>query len=207
MYIIFLRPQCSDPRFSAKYQARTIVRPLLFSGVSAAQTQTTMATASSSNLTLAHEADPEKTSDNPRNSHIPSINSDPERDIEKGDPGVKDNNETDQGDLDRRRTEPENDLVAWDGPDDKQNPQNWPKSKKYLTTVLYSTCTFCITFASSVFSTATEVTAREYGVSVEVMTLGTSLFVFVRSFLLAGFWHPYHSFSLLTHPRVSLLAH
>lgn len=37
--------------------------------------------------------------------------------------------------------------------------------------------TFCITFASSVFSTATFVAAREFHVSTEVMTLGTSLFV------------------------------
>ena len=140
-----------------------------------------MATASSSNLTLAHEEDQVKTSENPRDSHLsPSISSDHEKDIEKGDPGAKDNNEIDQGGLDRRRTEPENNVVAWDGPDDPQNPQNWSKAKKYTTTVLYSTCTFCITFASSVFSTATEVTADQFGVSLEVMTLGTSLFVLVR---------------------------
>lgn len=139
-----------------------------------------MTTASSSNLTLTHEPDLEKTSENPHDGPIRSPDNDPERDIEKGDPGAKHNNETDQGGLDRRRTEPENNVVAWDGPDDPQNPQNWSKAMKFTTTVLYSTCTFCITFASSVFSTATEVTAREYGVSTEVMTLGTSLFVFVR---------------------------
>jgi len=37
--------------------------------------------------------------------------------------------------------------------------------------------TFVITFASSVFSTATQPTAQEFGVSTEVMILGTSLFV------------------------------
>ena len=140
-----------------------------------------MATASSSNITLAHEADQGKTSDNADNTILsPSISSDREKDIEKGDPGAKDNNETDQGGLDRRRTEPENNVVAWDGPDDPQNPQNWSKAKKYTTTILYATCTFTITFASSVFSTATEVTAKQFGMSLEVMTLGTSLFVLVR---------------------------
>lgn len=37
--------------------------------------------------------------------------------------------------------------------------------------------TVCVTFASSVFSTASTVTAEKFGVSQEVMVLGTSLFV------------------------------
>ncbi|KAL2045924.1 hypothetical protein ABVK25_011945 [Lepraria finkii] len=68
-------------------------------------------------------------------------------------------------------------LIGWEGPDDPQNPQNWPKSKKYLVTVLYSILTFTLTFSSSIFSTATEATSKEFGVSPEVMTLGTSLIV------------------------------
>ncbi|MCJ1248048.1 hypothetical protein MMC30_005263 [Trapelia coarctata] len=69
------------------------------------------------------------------------------------------------------------DLVDWDGPDDPANPMNWPVSKKWIVTISFSCMTFCITFASSVFSTATQVTAELYGVSNEVMILGTSLFV------------------------------
>lgn len=42
--------------------------------------------------------------------------------------------------------------------------------------------TFCVTFASSVFSTAAVVTAEKFGVSEEVMILGTSLFVLGFSF-------------------------
>ena len=139
-----------------------------------------MATTSSSNITLAHEIDPEKTAEHARNiTATPSISSDHEKDIEKGDPGAKNNNEVDQGGLDQRRTEPETNVVAWDGPDDIENPQNWPKAKKFVTTILYATCTFTITFSSSVFSTATEVTAKEFHKSPEVMTLGTSLVVLV----------------------------
>lgn len=37
--------------------------------------------------------------------------------------------------------------------------------------------TVCVTFASSVFSSATQATARVFNVSPEVMVLGTSLFV------------------------------
>lgn len=46
--------------------------------------------------------------------------------------------------------------------------------------------TFCVSFASSVFSTATTVTASEFDVSVEVMILGVSLYVLGFAF---GKWH------------------
>ena len=70
-------------------------------------------------------------------------------------------------------------LETWDGPDDPENPVNWPLHRKYTTTVLYSGMTFCLTFASSVFSTATLDTAKLFNVSPEVMILGTALFVAV----------------------------
>ena len=72
-------------------------------------------------------------------------------------------------------------LVGWDGPNDPENPMNWPRSKKWIVTSFFSFMTFVITFASSVFSTATVVTSIEFGVSQEVTTLGTSLFVLVSS--------------------------
>ena len=81
-----------------------------------------------------------------------------------------------QAAKDRQKQE-ENNLVGWDGPDDPENPMNWSKKKKYTVTVFYATLTFCLTFASTVFSTATMVTAKLFGVSNEVMTLGTGLFV------------------------------
>ncbi|KAF2763320.1 MFS general substrate transporter [Pseudovirgaria hyperparasitica] len=68
-------------------------------------------------------------------------------------------------------------LVDWDGPDDPGNPQNWPAAKRWAITCMLGLTTFVITFASSVFSSATEATAMQFGVSMEVMTLGTSLFV------------------------------
>jgi MFS transporter, DHA1 family, multidrug resistance protein len=68
-------------------------------------------------------------------------------------------------------------LIEWDGPDDPENPLNWSKSKKWITTCVLGLMTFCVTFASSVFSNATVPTSLIYGVSTEVTTLGTSLFV------------------------------
>lgn len=108
------------------------------------------------------------------------LSSDTSHDLEKGVTGSQKHNEVDQHGEDERQTQWENNVVGWDGPSDPQNPHNWKKSKKYTVTVLYSSMTLCITFASSVFSTATMVTAKMFGVSSEVMTLGTSLFVLVR---------------------------
>ncbi|OOF98379.1 hypothetical protein ASPCADRAFT_164889 [Aspergillus carbonarius ITEM 5010] len=69
-------------------------------------------------------------------------------------------------------------LVDWDGPDDPENPQNMPRWRKWIITMSFSFMTTWITFASSVFSTATIVTAKEFDVSTEVMVLATSLVVF-----------------------------
>jgi DHA1 family multidrug resistance protein-like MFS transporter len=67
-------------------------------------------------------------------------------------------------------------LVEWDH-DDQENPFNWPQRRRWVYTVLLGLVTFVVTFASSVFSAATEVIAEQFGVSDEVSTLGTSLFV------------------------------
>ncbi|KAL4780156.1 major facilitator superfamily domain-containing protein [Aspergillus varians] len=69
-------------------------------------------------------------------------------------------------------------LVEWDGPDDPENPQNMSQARKWLITMTMSMMTIWLTFASSVFSTATIVTAKEFNVSTEVMVLATSLVVF-----------------------------
>lgn len=68
-------------------------------------------------------------------------------------------------------------LIEWNGPDDPENPMNWPSSKKWRVTITMGFMTFAVTFASSVFSNATVPVAELFGVSTEVTTLGTSLFV------------------------------
>jgi MFS transporter, DHA1 family, multidrug resistance protein len=68
-------------------------------------------------------------------------------------------------------------IVEFEGPDDPLNPLNWTIRKRVITTILLSVTTFVVTFASSVFSSAIRVVAVEFGVSDEVATLGTSLFV------------------------------
>ncbi|KAK0862656.1 hypothetical protein LTS02_007031 [Friedmanniomyces endolithicus] len=51
------------------------------------------------------------------------------------------------------------------------------RRKKWATTFALGFVTFCVTFASSVFSPGILATAREFNVSDEVMVLGTALFV------------------------------
>lgn len=70
-----------------------------------------------------------------------------------------------------------NNLVDWDGPQDPENPQNWDRKYKWLVIMNLAAMTFVVSFASSVFSTATVVTSQEFGVSQEVMILGVTLYV------------------------------
>lgn len=69
-------------------------------------------------------------------------------------------------------------LVEWDGLDDPQNPINWPVWKKWAVTMSLAWMSLWVTFASSVFSSATMATAAKFHVSTEVMTLGTSVLLF-----------------------------
>lgn len=56
-------------------------------------------------------------------------------------------------------------------------PINWPFKKKVITTALYGLTTLSATLSSSIFSASTVPIAREFNVSTEVSTLGTSLFL------------------------------
>ncbi|PYH91440.1 MFS multidrug transporter [Aspergillus ellipticus CBS 707.79] len=120
-----------------------------------------------------------------------TLHSDPvsERDIEKTTENLHDKGlEQDDYDVEaaapqaemEKATEDTKDpnLVDWDGPDDPEHPQNMPYWRKWVATMAFAFMTMWVTFASSVFSTATIVTAEEFGVSTEVMVLATSLVVF-----------------------------
>ncbi|GEM08011.1 MFS multidrug transporter [Rhodotorula toruloides] len=70
-----------------------------------------------------------------------------------------------------------NDVVTFDSKDDPANPKNWTFRRRYFLVALLGLTTMCSTFASSIFSTATPAVAAQFGVSTEVATLGTSLFL------------------------------
>lgn len=68
-------------------------------------------------------------------------------------------------------------VVEFDGPDDPLHPQNWTFKKKVLIAAILSYTSLSSTFTSSMFSASTRDFAQYWGVSVEVATLGTSLYV------------------------------
>jgi DHA1 family multidrug resistance protein-like MFS transporter len=69
------------------------------------------------------------------------------------------------------------DIVDWDGPHDPENPQNWSSKYRWWIIMILACMTFVVSFGSSVWSTATIVTAEEFGVGQEVMILGVTLYV------------------------------
>ncbi|CAI7666990.1 unnamed protein product [Penicillium pancosmium] len=134
-----------------------------------------------------------------RNNHTEPIGPNTEKELTPSLPSSHNNDKDNDNDNDlenaqnqpepEKPTEKDPNLVEWDGPNDPENPQNFSRIRKWVITVVMSSMTMWITFASSVFSTATLVTAKEFNVSTEVMVLGTSLTVF--GFALGPlFWAP-----------------
>ncbi|KAH9814728.1 major facilitator superfamily domain-containing protein [Melampsora americana] len=66
--------------------------------------------------------------------------------------------------------------VVW-LPNDPQNPQSWSNRKKWILTLICGLITINATFASSAPASATEDIVKHFGVSTEVATLVTSLFL------------------------------
>ena len=56
------------------------------------------------------------------------------------------------GDKDAHAGESDPNIVWWDGPDDPENPMNWPSWRKVLTCVIISFLTFVTPLASSIFA-------------------------------------------------------
>jgi len=73
-------------------------------------------------------------------------------------------------------------VVEYDGPDDPLHPQNWPIKRKIMIGVIEAFTCICSTFSSSIFSAGTRYVAQDFGVSVEVATLSTSLYVLGYAF-------------------------
>ena len=99
---------------------------------------------------------------------------------------VEEDNAGDEIDIEKRLTQagtvlacvdPITHIVGWNGTDDVENPVNFSRAKKWRITMVTALITFCVSFASSIFSAATSLTALEFGVSMEVMILGVSLYV------------------------------
>lgn len=73
-------------------------------------------------------------------------------------------------------------VVEFDGAEDPRHAQNWPMKKKLIIGAVLAFDAMSATMGSSIFSSAIRPVAREFGVSPEVTTLGTSFFVFGYAF-------------------------
>ena len=73
-------------------------------------------------------------------------------------------------------------IVRFIGKDDPLNPQNWPTTKKFYVSTVGAYACLCSTFASTIWSSSTSAVGHVFGVSAEVSTLTTSLFLFGYAF-------------------------
>ncbi|ETI27276.1 hypothetical protein G647_09959 [Cladophialophora carrionii CBS 160.54] len=73
-------------------------------------------------------------------------------------------------------------VVEFDGKDDPLHPQNWPFRRKFYMGAILAYVCLCSTFTSSIFSASTFSVAAHFGVSAEVATLSTSLYVLGYAF-------------------------
>jgi len=60
-------------------------------------------------------------------------------------------------------------IVGWDGPDDPENPINFPRPRKFALLALVSAITFVSPLASSMFAPAVGFLARDFGVKEELL--------------------------------------
>ncbi|KAI5776546.1 major facilitator superfamily domain-containing protein [Geopyxis carbonaria] len=68
-------------------------------------------------------------------------------------------------------------VLDWDGPDDPDNPWNWPQGKRWFGTVVPGMLCLLITFSSSVYATGVYEVAAKFNVSITKALLGLSMYV------------------------------
>ncbi|KAJ3549222.1 hypothetical protein NM208_g624 [Fusarium decemcellulare] len=68
-------------------------------------------------------------------------------------------------------------TVSFDGPEDPLHPYNWSRPKKIAFVAIVTAKIFAVSFASSIFGSASSVLTQEYDVSSVVVQLGVALFV------------------------------
>lgn len=73
-----------------------------------------------------------------------TINGGPESDLEKGYGTEKKdtiNEEEEEEEEEERQRQRDPNVVTWDGPDDLENPMNWPMKKKWMNIAVLSVLT------------------------------------------------------------------
>lgn len=70
-------------------------------------------------------------------------------------------------------------LVTWNGPDDPEDPRNFPFSQKLLITFVWVLTNWATNIASSIYSSGASGISHEFHASPTVTSLGISLFLIV----------------------------
>ena len=70
----------------------------------------------------------------------------------------------------------------WTGPDDPENPMNWPMTLRIYHTTIPAVFNFIVTFGSSVYAPGVNAISKRFDVSVTVALLGLSLYVLGLAF-------------------------
>ncbi|KAK4894740.1 hypothetical protein LTR10_011314 [Elasticomyces elasticus] len=73
-------------------------------------------------------------------------------------------------------------LVTWDGPDDPDNPKNWPKRKKWMATITVSMFTFISPVSSSMVAPALQKLSKDFGLPEGSTEGNTAMSVFILAF-------------------------
>lgn len=68
-------------------------------------------------------------------------------------------------------------VVDWYGPDDPENPMNWPRAKRFFVTFEICLLTFSVYIGSAIYTAGILDVTRVFGVSTVAATLGLTLFV------------------------------
>lgn len=72
-------------------------------------------------------------------------------------------------------------LVSWDGPDDPEDPRNWPRKRKWSAVVIVSLFTLMSSMTSSMVAPALDDISRDLGIKNEVLSQ-MSLSVFLLAY-------------------------
>jgi hypothetical protein len=106
------------------------------------------------------------------------LEKDLEKDLEKGHrPGSL----SSEDDADEIPEESNPNTVFWDGPDDPQNPMNWPVKKRWGTVIIVSAITFLTPLASSMFAPGVPEVMKTFN-STNEMLEGFMVSVYVLGF-------------------------
>ncbi|KAG4417203.1 hypothetical protein IFR04_009652 [Cadophora malorum] len=111
-------------------------------------------------------------------SHGHDRNHDPEKDEEITPPDLA------NGDLERGKKDPQASPVVldWDGPDDPENPMNWPRCKRRFHVVPPAVISFAATLGSSIYTPAFPDIMEKWNVSSTVALLPLTLYVLALGF-------------------------